>query len=181
MKHYLIFITLIALAMFADAQDEAKKVSDPDGLCSIDLPEGWSLVAEDKRAMPKRPAHLAVSSEWMSEDKSRVVLLVLKKAGFPKGEKKKPLSEMVISLVTGLAGGSDAKAIREGGRGRMGGLDSSHIHMIQSKGKLLIENHLSMAEDEKYYYVVIGSYRVEHFRRRGVEIARMVQSFELGK
>ena len=167
------------MAMFADAKDALGRVFDPEKLCAIELPEGWSLVAEDKCAIPKRPAKLAVSSEWIAEDKSRVVLLVLKKAGFAKEEKPKLLSDMVISLVSGLVKTSDAKAIREGGTARMGGLDSSHIHMIQSKGKMLIEKYLSMTEDENYYYAVIGFYRVDDYRKRGSEIARMVQSFEL--
>ena len=84
----LVMMMFMALAMGAVAQKQEKRAFDPDQLSSISIPDDWKLVPDEERMIPKKPRNLAVSCEYTTEDKSRVILMVVKKEGFVEGQKE---------------------------------------------------------------------------------------------
>ena len=171
----------MALAIGAVAQKQEKRAFDPDQLSSISIPDDWKLVPDEERMIPKKPRNLAVSCEYTTEDKSRVILMVVKKEGFVEGQKEISSPDFAKSLVQGLVEVADAVAIRDGGFGKMGGLKSANLHVIQSKDKVLLETYISVSQDESHLYAIIGAYHVSDYRRRGREILEMIQSFQLSE
>ena len=171
----------MVLAMGASAQKKEKRVFDPEKLSSISIPEAWKLVPDEERSALKRPRNLAVSCEYTTEDKSRIILMVVKKDGFRKGEREISPPDFAESLIQGFVKVADAVAIRDGGVGKMGGLKSANLHVIHSKGKVLLETYISVAQDERHLYAIIGLYQVSDYGKRGREISQMIQSFQVSE
>ena len=177
----LVTTMLMVLAIGASAQKQEKRVFDPDKLSSISVPEDWRLVPDEERVTPKRPRNLAVSCEYTAEDKCRVILMVVKKDGFREGKREISPPDFAESLIQGFVKAADAVAIRDGGVGKMGGLKSANLHVIHSKGKVILETYITVAQDERHVYAIIGLYQVSDYGKRGREISEMIQSFQLSE
>lgn len=181
MMQKIIIVLLITLVNGVYAQKKEKRVFGPLNSSSISIPDDWNLVADDERTIPQKLQNLAVSREYAAKDKSRVMLIVIEKEGFPEGKRDASPADVAKSLTLGFVATSDALAIRNGGVGKMGGLKSANLHAIHSKGKTLLESYISAAEDEINFYVIIGIYHVSDYRKRGREISKIIQSFQLSE
>jgi len=151
-----------------------KRVNDPDNRCSIQLAEGWQSVGEAKRTKP----HVTLS-EFVADDKSRLVMVVTKKSGI-KNQKLLDINRFTMLLVNGLTARSDAKAVRDTRGFLLGGnLKAIGFHVFHSQGKIIAETQFVVTQDDNYYYAFHGTCKVSKGKKRSAEINDMINSFRI--
>lgn len=167
----LLGLTLISAAtMSAVDENAAERLIDPDGVASILLLDEWHEADEEDHVFPGKFPDLVSSPEIITNDRSRVILMV-----FKRGEKTKEM--MTKTVLSAIANKSDAFAIRSSMRAKVDGLDAVILQSVHSKGKTLLESYVSVMQDDDYIYALHGMCLVRVGEKRCDEILSMMSSF----